>query len=66
MPIYDFHCKHCDRTFEQRIERARRSGSCPRCGRRTAKRLPSRVQLRTSGPYAPTFPASGPACEPTG
>lgn len=66
MPIYDFHCEHCAHTFEQRIESARRRGSCPRCGRRTAKRLPARVQLRTGSPYAPTFPTAGPPCEPTG
>lgn len=31
MPIYDFHCRHCDRSFELLV-RSTDTPACPECG----------------------------------
>jgi putative FmdB family regulatory protein len=51
MPLYDFHCPHCDHEFEAHSE-AGAEATCPECGAIDAERLwrpiasPSRIGLR--------------------
>ena len=40
MPIYDFHCNECDRTFESLV-RASSTPVCPACGSANVKKLVS-------------------------
>jgi putative FmdB family regulatory protein len=39
MPLYEYHCLGCTLTFESLVSLsgARRSGTCPRCGRRSPR-----------------------------
>jgi putative FmdB family regulatory protein len=53
MPIYDFHCKKCDRTFELLV-RGPLASACPQCG---SEKLEKQVSLpaaqgKTSGMLA--------------
>jgi putative FmdB family regulatory protein len=40
MPIYDFHCRRCDRTFELLVSIAT-VPACPECGSESMEKLPS-------------------------
>ncbi|MCB2060126.1 MAG: zinc ribbon domain-containing protein [Novosphingobium sp.] len=42
MPLFDFHCPHCDQTVELLL-RAADPAACPKCGGTDLKRLVSRV-----------------------
>lgn len=50
MPIYDFHCNKCDRTFESLV-RASSAPVCPACGSETVEKLVSlpAAQGKTTG-----------------
>jgi putative FmdB family regulatory protein len=50
MPIYDFHCKSCDKTFELLVGLSA-VPSCPECGNATLEKLPSLTapQGKTAG-----------------
>ncbi|MBP1148607.1 MULTISPECIES: FmdB family zinc ribbon protein [Methylocaldum] len=50
MPIYDFHCKQCDKTFELLVSLSA-VPSCPECGAQTLEKLPSLTapQGKTAG-----------------
>jgi putative FmdB family regulatory protein len=32
MPIYEFHCKKCDKTFERLVPMGRSQEKCSKCG----------------------------------
>jgi putative FmdB family regulatory protein len=32
MPLYEYHCEHCDYSFEILIRSTRDQANCPRCG----------------------------------
>jgi len=52
MPIYEFHCPHCNRVFNflaRSAAAARRKPACPRCGRRRMHKLLSRFGMITGG-----------------
>ncbi len=40
MPIYDFHCRRCDRTFELLVS-ITAVPACPECGSAGMEKLPS-------------------------
>ena len=42
MPLYDYHCKACDATFE-RLVRAGSAPTCPQCGSVDLERAVSRI-----------------------
>lgn len=42
MPLYDYHCKACDSSFE-RLVRAGSLPTCPRCGSVDLERAVSRI-----------------------
>ncbi|MBI5462948.1 MAG: zinc ribbon domain-containing protein [Gammaproteobacteria bacterium] len=50
MPIYDFHCRHCDRSFELLIGLSEKP-ACPECGSEDMQKLVSlpAPQGKTSG-----------------
>jgi putative FmdB family regulatory protein len=60
MPIYEYECLGCGQRFEK-LERSTKSPletTCPRCGGREVRRLPSVFGVQTSGstggPVCPT------------
>lgn len=61
MPIYEYHCKTCDETFEifQKISDAP-LGKCPKCGK-SIKRLISQTTftLKGGGWYKDGYAAKG-------
>lgn len=62
MPIYDYRCGPCDRTFEVRQSiHEERVADCPVCGSRTRERLivPPTFILKGSGFYATEYRSSG-------
>ncbi|HOJ52901.1 MAG TPA: zinc ribbon domain-containing protein [Syntrophales bacterium] len=46
MPLYDLTCKNCGHTFEAllKIHEDPEGVSCPRCGRKGARKVPGRFQ----------------------
>jgi len=50
MPIYDYHCSQCDKTFELLVSLAA-VPACPECGSNTLEKLPSLTapQSKTAG-----------------
>lgn len=50
MPLFDFHCRHCDATFELLV-RSSDTPACPTCGRQDVEKL-------VSAPAAPGKSAS--------
>src|SRR5712691_4038115 len=72
MPLYEYHCLGCTLTFESLVplNAARRSGTCPRCGRRSP-RVTSAFAIAAHGRQAekarevsaaPTAKAERPLC----
>ena len=60
MPIYEYECLGCGQRFEKLVRSAKspRETTCPKCGRREVKRLPSVFGIQASGstgePVCPT------------
>ncbi|HYE37501.1 zinc ribbon domain-containing protein [Methylocaldum sp.] len=40
MPIYDYHCSQCDKTFELLVSQSA-VPACPECGNQSMEKLPS-------------------------
>lgn len=59
MPMFDYSCTHCGEGFEQLVRSARVRPACPRCGSKSATRLPSAPAIRGSSPRAPMLPVAG-------
>ncbi|MEW5989357.1 MAG: zinc ribbon domain-containing protein [Chloroflexota bacterium] len=51
MPSYQFRCRHCQHTFEERRPRAQAHDAavCPVCGSQDTKKLLGSVMLNLSG-----------------
>jgi putative FmdB family regulatory protein len=67
MPIHEYSCSRCDRTFEELIIRRSDEGEvkCPKCGSRRVGRLMSRpAAARTGG--GGSAPRAAPSCGPVG
>jgi putative FmdB family regulatory protein len=67
MPIHEYSCSRCDRTFEELIIRRSDEGEvkCPKCGSRRVGRLMSRPAAARTGGGGPA-PRAAPACGPVG
>lgn len=55
MPLFEFHCPKCDRTFEKLLRKAQTDHPCPACGQ-PAPRAVS-VTARSAGGAAPSCAA---------
>ena len=72
MPLYEYHCLGCTLTFESLVplNAARRSGTCPRCGRRSPRVTSAfaiaghrgRSEKPLHGAAAPTTKPERPLC----
>ncbi|OIO71765.1 MAG: hypothetical protein CO186_11255 [Zetaproteobacteria bacterium CG_4_9_14_3_um_filter_49_83] len=65
MPIYEFHCRQCERDFETLVMRSQEKVSCPDCGSDQLQKLISAHAVGHAMPdtacgSAPCSPA--PAC----
>jgi putative FmdB family regulatory protein len=41
MPIFEFHCQKCDKTFERLVFRTDEAVCCPECGEQSVNKLMS-------------------------
>jgi putative FmdB family regulatory protein len=67
MPIYEYTCKACDRSFEELVRNRSDEEQlrCPACkGRRVEKRMSRPAAARTGGDGGPG--AAPPGCGPIG
>lgn len=67
MPIHEYSCSRCHRTFEELIIRRSDEGEvkCPKCGSRRVGRLMSRPAAARAAGGGPA-PRAAPACGPVG
>ncbi|HEY6106547.1 MAG TPA: zinc ribbon domain-containing protein [Anaeromyxobacteraceae bacterium] len=67
MPIHEYSCSQCDRTFEELIIRRSDEGEvkCPKCGSRRVGRLMSRPAAARTGGGSSALRAA-PSCGPVG
>ena len=52
MPMYDYHCKNCDKVFEELVSSSATSDEkiqCPQCSQNKSKRLFSAPMISTDG-----------------
>lgn len=47
MPLYDFYCPDCDRTYELRVQTPKSSARCPECQGNLERKIPA-PNIRTS------------------
>ena len=67
MPIYEYTCKACDRSFEELVMRRSDEDEvrCPACkGRRVEKRISRPAAARSAGDGGAAAPSAG--CGPIG
>jgi len=67
MPIYEYACQACDRTFEELVLRRSDEADvrCPACqGKRVAKRMSRPAAARSGGD--PGAASASPGCGPVG
>lgn len=66
MPLYEYKCLQCDKTFEKLVRSSfgEQDVSCPNCGRREVKRLVSLCGL--TGVSRDTGYSSSASCAPSG
>ncbi|HEY6003185.1 MAG TPA: zinc ribbon domain-containing protein [Anaeromyxobacter sp.] len=69
MPIYEYACSRCGKSFEELIIRSFDADEvkCPSCGTREVSRKMSRpAAARVGGGSGGDFAAASPACGPVG
>jgi putative FmdB family regulatory protein len=60
MPIYEYHCADCDRSFESFVRPGGRETQCPAChGENIARELSVFTSARGAGAAGPTGPMDG-------
>jgi putative FmdB family regulatory protein len=64
MPLYEYHCRHCDRPFERYSRTFSEAAACPACGTSDVSRLLSTFAVSTNGgsSKAPASFDAGGAC----
>jgi putative FmdB family regulatory protein len=60
MPIYEFQCSKCERTFEELVLNRSEKIACPNCGGRKVKRALSVFSYSSGGAYRSS---QGSGCE---
>ena len=58
MPIYEFHCNHCDRDFEELVFNSREKILCPDCGSEDCQKLMSAASFVSKGADGSTVSGS--------
>ncbi|WP_018294350.1 FmdB family zinc ribbon protein [Mariprofundus ferrooxydans] len=62
MPIYEFRCKACDRTFETLVRNSREQVVCKHCG---SSELQKMISAHTIGNGTSDTACGSPPCSPT-
>ncbi len=64
MPIYEYHCKKCDKDFEYLVFRKNEKVHCPECNGKNVKRLMSACGYTSKGSDGQTASsqATGSSC----
>ncbi|MFO7557491.1 MAG: zinc ribbon domain-containing protein [Desulfobacterales bacterium] len=63
MPIYEYHCKKCDKNFEYLVFGSDEPTGCPSCGGKKVTRLMSACGFKTKGRGGETVSSSaGSSC----
>ena len=63
MPIFEFHCKKCDKIFERLVFRSDEVVECPDCGERGVNKLMSSCAAKVGHKFTSTSkPAAGGSC----
>lgn len=60
MPIFEFHCDNCDKTFEKLVFGGDPEVECPNCGQKSVKKLMSACAFKVDHGFMST-PASSSA-----
>lgn len=66
MPMYDFRCTNCNKSFEELVRRDCNEVPCPRCGSLKTQRLLSSFSSRMGGVRSVSSVPSGGGCAPSG
>jgi putative FmdB family regulatory protein len=66
MPMFDFRCDDCNKSFEELVRRDYKEVPCPRCGSTKTQRLLSTFSSRTGGARSVSSIPSGGGCAPSG
>lgn len=59
MPVYEFHCPSCDKSYETRVERMGETAPCPTCGSEKVTRLLSASAIHSKSASSAMPCASG-------
>ena len=65
MPIYEYHCQHCDKRVEVLLRSSAAPPHCPHCGAVLQDRLFSAPHVH-KGPAGQSSPTRGPGLVPRG
>jgi len=66
MPIYEFRCDDCERSFETFVMPGRADAECPTCGGANLRRELSVFAARAGDAAGAATPANGPSRSPGG
>jgi len=59
MPIYEYHCKKCDKDFECLVFGSNPAVCCPECNGKKVERVLSSCSFKSSGKYSSSASSSG-------
>jgi putative FmdB family regulatory protein len=54
MPIFEFHCQKCDKTFERLVFRSDEAVECPDCGEQSVNKLMSSCAAKVGHKFTAT------------
>ena len=68
MPLYEYHCDHCEADFDDlvRMGTPDKDVECPECGKHEARRLLSVFSGRTGGAAGTSSGGNSSSCGPSG
>lgn len=59
MPIYEYRCRACDRTFERLVDTGAKAVACPTCASVDVARMLSLFGMKTTQRFASSVSGSG-------
>jgi putative FmdB family regulatory protein len=62
MPIFEFHCQKCDKTFERLVFRSDETVECPDCGEQGVNKLMSSCAAKVGHKFTSTSKPAGGSC----